>query len=296
MTEPQTEQIGAELLRKMHDQMEVRGFSEGTRRCYLRHARAITEHFGRCPSELGLEDVEAFLLHLSREQGLAPQTRNQCASALRFMFGTTLGRNWTPSVPFARRPKLLPVVLSGTEVERLLAAIDSVTHRTIALLCYGAGLRASEACSLRIEDVDGKRQVLVIRHASKRGKHRQVPLSARLHRELRSYYRQVRPAGPYLFPGHGAIPGPITTTAFHLALAKASAQSGIAKRISAHVLRHSYATHMIEAGADLRAVQLLLGHASVETTAMYVHLTRTRRAQLPSPLDLLGTRTAERFG
>jgi site-specific recombinase XerD len=258
--------------------------------------RSLSEHSGRCPSELKPAHVEEFLLYLARERGLAAQTRNQYAAGLRFFFGTTLGhRDWIASVPLARRPKLLPVVLSGTEVERLLSAIDSVTHRAIAMLCYGAGLRVSEACGLRVQDIDGTRRLLLIRHGSKRDRHRQVPLSPRLHDELRRYYREKRPAAPYLFPGHGAVPGPITAAAFHRAITKAVGVAGIHKRVSAHVLRHSYATHMIEAGADLRSVQLLLGHAQLETTALYVHLTHARRARLPSPLDLIGKKT-ERFG
>lgn len=286
----------AELLKRLNDQMELRAFADGTKRCYLWHARSFGEHFGRCPSELGLEQVEEYLLYLLRERGLSVQTRNQCAAALRFLYGVTLGQEWTDAVPFARTPQSLPVVLSGTEVERVLAAINSIVHRTIATLCYGAGLRVSEACGLCIGDVDGKRRLLLIRHGSKRGKHRQLPLTPRLHLELRAYYRQARPAQPYLFPGHGKTDKPITAHAFGVALTKAVEKVGIAKRISPHVLRHSYATHMIEAGADLRAVQLLLGHASIETTTIYVHLTHARRAQLPSPLDLLGTKTAERFG
>jgi integrase/recombinase XerD len=209
--------IGAsdELMTKMKGQMEVRGFATGTRSCYLRHVRLLGQHYGRCPSELGLEHVEAYLLYLYREKGLAGQTRNQCAAALRFFFGRTLGRDWTHSVPFARAPKSLPVVLSGTEVERVLAPIESITHRAIATLCYGAGLRVAEACALRIRDVDGKRHLLLIRHASKRGKHRQLPLTPRLHRELRAYYREARPAEPYLFPGNGPALRPITVSAFH---------------------------------------------------------------------------------
>ena len=129
-------------------------------------------------------------------------TRNLYASALRFFFGTTLGRDDIAySVPLARTPAKLPVVLSGAEVARLLDGFDSATHRAVATLCYGAGLRSSEACGLHIEDIDGQRRLLWIRHGSKGGKQRQVPLTPRLHRELRAYYREVRPSGPYLFRG-----------------------------------------------------------------------------------------------
>lgn len=285
-----------ELLTKMDEQMRVRGLADHTREAYLRHVRKLAEFRGRGADELGLEDVEAFLLHLCRDRGLSSSTRNQYASGLRFFFGTTLGcREWVDAVPFARTPSKLPVVLSGAEVQRLLEAFDSPTHRALATLCYGAGLRSSEACALRIEDVDGERRRLLIRHGSKGGKHRQLPLTPRLHRELRAYYRAVRPEGPLLFPGHGTG-RPISRVAFYEALCRAVDAAGIDKPVSAHTLRHSYATHLIEAGADLRAVQLLLGHASIEATAIYVHLTHARQGQLPSPLDLLGTEAAERFG
>ena len=286
-----------ELLNKMDEQMQVRGFAAMTRKSYLRSVRKFGEHFGCCPRELGLEHVESFLWHLCREAGFHASTRNVYAAGLRFFFGTTLGHEgWARAVPLAKAPRRLPVVLSGDEVRRLLGAFRSPVHRTIATLCYGAGLRVSEACGLRVEDVDGERRRLLIRHGTKGGKHRQLPLTPRLHRQLRAYYREVRPQGPFLFPGRDSLERPITRAAFHIALTEAARVAEIGKRIGAHVLRHSYATHLIEAGADLRAVQLLLGHANLESTGLYVHLTHARQEQIPSPLDLLGTETAARFG
>jgi len=286
-----------EMLKKMEEQMLTRGLADTTREAYLRHVRALADYHGRSPDALGLDDIEAFLLHLFRDRGLSSSTRNQYAAGLRFLFTTTLGRReWVCSIPFARTPSKLPTVLSGSEIERLLASFDSPTHRTLATLCYGAGLRVTEACSLEVGDIDGQRRVLRVRHGSKGGKHRELPLSRRLHRQLRAYYREVRPPGPVLFPGRGTRKRSITREAFHIALQKAIATAGIDKAVSAHTLRHSYATHLIEAGADLRAVQLLLGHASIESTAVYVHLTHARQGQLPSPLDLLGTEAAKRFG
>lgn len=287
-----------ELLDKMDEQMRLRGLADNTRAAYLRHTRRLLAfHPELSPHALGPDEVEAFLLHLCRDKGYRPGTRNQYAAGLRFFFGTTLRRaDVVASMPFAKMPARLPVVLSGAEVERLLAAFDSPTHRAIAMLCYGAGLRSAEACALRIEDIDGERRLLLIRHRSKGGRHRQLPLTPRLHRELKAYYRQVWPQGLYLFPGRSNPEQPITRQSFFHALCKAVSAAGIEKRVGAHVLRHSYATHLIEAGADLRAVQLLLGHASLESMAVYVHLTHARRTQLPSPLDLLGTKAAERFG
>lgn len=286
-----------EPLRKMEEQMLVRGLSDKTRTMYTGCVVRFGEHFGQCPSELGLAEIEGYLLHLCRGLARSASTRNQYAAALRFFFGKTLGQtDWLASVPLARVPHRLPVVLSGSEVKQLLEAITSPMHRAIAMLCYGAGLRVTEACCLRVEDIDGERRRLLIRHGAKGSKHRHLPLTPRLHHELRGYYRRRRPKGPLMFPGCGRPGRPITRKSFHRALLRAVAVAGIEKHVSPHVLRHSYATHMIEAGADLRAVQLLLGHAQLKTTMVYIHLTHARASHLPSPLDLLGTKQAERFG
>ena len=179
--------------------MELRGFRPGTRTAYLRHVRKFAEHFGQDPRQLGLEEVERYLLLSTRERGLSASTRNQCAAALRFFCGTTLKQSeWVMQLPFAAVPTKLPLVLSGTEVERLLGSFESVTHQTIATLCYGAGLRITEACRLRVTDIDSRRRVLDIR-SSKGGKQRQVPLAKRLLRQLRDYYRRVRPLGEWCF-------------------------------------------------------------------------------------------------
>lgn len=285
-----------ELLRKLDADLEVRGMKPATRTAYVRHVRRLGEHFGRDPRELGLEDLERYLLWLTRERGLAASTRNQVAAALRFVYATTLGKtDWLTRLPIARVTQKLPVILSGTEVDRLLRSFDAITHRTLATLCYGAGLRITEACRLQVADIDTPRRVLHVR-TTKGGKHRQVPLGDRLLAQLRAYYRAARPGRPYLFPGQGRREPYLGRAAFTLPMRRALRAAAITKPVTAHTLRHSFATHLIEAGADLRSVQLLLGHANLETTTVYVHLTHARSLQLPSPLDLLGTEDAKRFG
>jgi len=190
-------------------------------------------------------------------------------------------------LPRARGQQRLPAVLSGSEVEAVLGQFRSVVHQTLALLCYGAGLRLSEACRLSIADIDSKRGVLHIRKA-KGHKDRFVTMGPRLLAALRQCWKERRPRGPYLF--EGKTPGrPLHVTCFQKALTLAALRAGIDKKVSPHVLRHSYATHMMEAGADLRSIQLQLGHASIRTTTRYLHLTHARRKSLPSPLDLLGS-------
>ncbi len=174
-----------------------------------------------------------------------------------------------------------PEVLTRTEVAALLAAFTSVVHETLAMLCYGAGLRVSEAVKLRIADVHSHRGVLFIAFG-KGGKQREVPLSERLLGQLRHYYRQRRPHGPYLFPGRSGRPH-LTRSAHWIAVRKARARAGLSKRVSPHCLRHSYATHLLEDGVDIRTVQALLGHATIETTAWYLSVSRERMRRVPSP-------------
>jgi len=180
----------------------------------------------------------------------------------------------------------VPTVLSGSEVARLLAALETDKHRALVMLAYGAGLRASEACKLRIEDVDPKRMLLHIRD-TKRGRERYVMLSPRLLAMLRAYWKVSRPKGPQLFPGRD-LGKRLTRAAMHKAIVKAAKLAGITKRVSPHTLRHSFATHLLEAGTDLRTLQVLLGHASLKSTMAYLHISTARVQSVASPLDALG--------
>ena len=272
---------------RMLEQMEVRGLAPRTRRLYQRLIERLAAFSGKPAREVEPRDVERWFLHLTRERKARAVTRNQAAAALRFFFVVTVPRpSVVAAVPQAKVPKTLPDVLSAAEVARLLAAMDSSRYRAIASLCYGAGLRISEACTLMVDAIDSEQRILRIR--GKGDRVREVPLGDRLLQELRAYWKAHRPPGPHLFPAVG--PGRRTTISprsVWRALQRAATKAAIEKRVSAHVLRHSYATHLVEAGTDLRSVQLLLGHSSVETTTVYVHLTHARRADLPSPLDRL---------
>lgn len=282
-------------LAAMEASMEVRELAAATRSAYLGAVRRFGEHHGKDPAELGRAQVEAFLLHLKQERGLVASTRNQYAAALRFLYGKTLEKpEVAAAVVKALEDKKLPEVLSGTEVRQLLGELRKPVHHALGSLCYGAGLRVGEACRLEAKDVDSKRMVIHVHHGKGR-KDRQVPLSRRLLAVLRRYYGVVRPRPPYLFPGRSGR-GHLSKAAFQKALQHALRKTGITKRVTPHVLRHSYATHLIEAGADLRSVQLLLGHSSLRSTTTYVHLTRSRFDALPSPLDMLGTKEGEGLG
>jgi site-specific recombinase XerD len=276
---------------QLHDQMEadlvVGGYSRNTRRIYLLYARRFASHFMRSPAELGADHVRRFLLHLVQECQVSRETLRQVRSSLRFLYAVTLNRpvdiEWLP-VP--RRKKRLPVVLSGSEVTALLDAVRNLKYRMILTTLYAAGLRISEACALRPEHIDSKRMLL--RVVGKGDKERCTLLSRRLLHELREYWREARPQGGWLFPG-GTRAGHISKEAARKAFRDAVRDAGITKKITPHSLRHSFATHLIDAGTDVTVVQVLLGHASVQTTQIYTHTTVEQIAQTRSPLDLLGT-------
>lgn len=282
-----------QTLSSMQTAMLVRGLSMNTQKAYLRHARNVGEHFDCDPAQVTPEQVEEYLLHLT-QQGQRPSSRNQCAAALRFLFIVVLRRSDYLGIPRARGGKRLPSILTGKEVLVLVDALPTLQHQTIALCCYGAGLRVSEACQLRIEDIDSRRMLLHVRNG-KGQKDRMVKLSPRLLQALRGHFREYRPKGRYMFEG-GTHDTYVTDDAFRKALYGAAEIVGLRKKVYPHVLRHSYATHLIEAGADLRSVQLQLGHASIRTTALYIHLAENGRGTLPSPLDTIGAGDGSQLG
>ena len=278
--------MNEKALSQLRDEMQLRGLSPYTREAYERNVKRFLDYV-RCPlGRVGAKQIKGYLLHLERKQGLSVSTRNQHAAALRFFFCEARGKQWARSgIPNARTAQKLPEVLSGSEVIRLLKGFDSPAQKTVALVSYGAGLRVSEAVSLKLEDIDSERSVIHVRYG-KGGKAREVALGESLLDGLRKYWVSCRPRGKYLFPGRERGTH-LTRMAFNKALRKAAGKAGIDKKVSPHTLRHSYATHLIESGVDLRSVQLLLGHGSIQSTARYVHLTHARMQTLKSPLDAL---------
>jgi integrase/recombinase XerD len=276
-----------QLRDRMQADLTIGGYSPGTRKIYLLYARKFAAHFMRSPAEMGADEVRQFLLHLVQEQKVSRETLRQVRSSLRFLYTVTLNRpveiEWLP-VP--RKTKRLPVVLSGTEVSELLAAVRGLKYRMILSAMYAAGLRISEACTLRPEHIDSRRMLIQVR--GKGNKERCTLLSERLLRELRDYWRQARPGTGWLFPGRtraGHLAKETARKVFH----KAVRAAGIPKHPTPHALRHSFATHLIDAGTDVTVVQALLGHASVHATAVYTHTSVEQIARTRSPLDLLGT-------
>jgi integrase/recombinase XerD len=242
----------------------------------------LSRHFGCPPDRLGLEDVRSFQVHLV-SQGISWPALNRTACALRFFYRVTLDRAEMPDV-YARTPRKLPSILSADEVVRFLEAVPSLKTRVALTTAYAAGLRASEAVSLQVADIDSSRMVLQVRHG-KGAKDRTVMLSAALLAILRSYWRLTRPTS-WLFPGRSPDK-PIDVQVLHAACRSATKAAGLTKRVSVHTLRHSFATHLLESGTDIRIIQVLLGHSNLSTTARYTHVATSTIARTQSPLDRL---------
>ncbi|MCI4592209.1 tyrosine-type recombinase/integrase [Sphingobium sp. BYY-5] len=271
------------LRRRMIDDMMLRNLSPATQRSYLHAVAKFSRHFGRSPDRLGLEDVRAFQVYLV-SQGISWPSLNQTVCALRFFYGVTLNRGEIPErIAYARTPRKLPAILSPDEVVRFLEAVPSLKSRAALTTAYAAGLRVSEAVSLKIGDIDSDRMLLQVRHG-KGAKDRTVMLSAQLLDILRTYWRLTRPTD-WLFPGRGERP--IDVTVLHSACRSATKAAGLTKKVSVHTLRHSFATHLLESGVDIRIIQVLLGHNSLSTTARYTQVATTTIAAAQSPLDRL---------
>lgn len=280
---------------KMKQDLVLRGLSPSTQMQYLGFARAFVAHYMRSPLTLGFEHVRAWLLYLLTMKKLRPSTVNVALASLKFLYGVTLQRpEAVQGLKQVRRTFPAPEVLSGSEVERVLAQAPSLKHLALFMLMYGSGLRISEARKLRVSDIDSRRMVVFVRGPKNRHD-RVVPLALRTLEVLRRYFRHARPAGEYLFPGQDGAQ-PITRMAVHLALKKAVAGAGLTKRVYPHLLRHAFATHMLELGVDIRTVQILLGHLSLKSTTRYTHLSEARLRTVKLPLQWLGTKEGHVLG
>lgn len=284
-----------QLRNRMEADLRLQNYQPRTQVEYLRCAVKLAEHFMRSPEELGKEDVRGYLLHLLQVRKLRPSSMKVHIASLKFLYGVTLGRpEVVESLRMPRMRKKLPEVLSGSEVYGIINAVESVKYRAVVMTTYATGLRVSEVCRLRVSDIDSGRMVIRVQEG-KGGRDRYVMLSKKLLKGLRAYFRIERPKGEYLFPGKA--PGsPITPDSVRRVLKAAVKKSGIKKHVTPHVLRHSFATHLLEGGADIRTIQVLLGHQSIQTTQLYAQVSTRHIARTKSPLDLLGTKEGEILG
>jgi integrase/recombinase XerD len=281
------------LRQRFLDDLRLRNYSPRTLETYVYCVARFARHFHRSPELLGPEEIRAFQLHLL-ERKVSWCQFNQTVSALRFLYGVTLGRTeQVPFIPYGKRPKRLPCVLSPEEVLRLLEATPPGLYRTLFQTTYACGLRLNEVIHLQVTDIDGARRVLHVRQG-KGDKERLLPLSERLFDQLRVYWRDYRPR-PWLFPRRRSGDQPIHATSVQKLCQQLVKRVEITKPASFHTLRHSFATHLLEAGVDVRTLQKLLGHSSLSTTAHYLHLTNSHLHRLPSLLDLLPRLTGRAF-
>jgi site-specific recombinase XerD len=272
------------LRRRMIEDMTVRNFVEKTRNDYIRHVKTFTAFLGRSPDTATPEDLRRYQLHLTGT-GVRPPTINGTVTALRFFFTVTLDRADTVKpLTFVAEPRKIPVVLNPEEVVRLLEAAPGPKYKAAFAAAYGAGLRVSEVSSLKVSDIDSKRMLIRVEQGKGR-KDRHAMLSPQLLELLRDWYRTARPR-LWLFPGRDPLQ-PLTTRQLNRAVHAAADMAEITKRVTPHTLRHSFATHLLEQNIDIRVIQVLLGHAKLDTTALYTRVaTNTIRAVM-SPLDRL---------
>jgi site-specific recombinase XerD len=275
-----------QLYEKMASDLKLRRYSPRTQKSYLWCARRFVRHFMRSPAEMGSKEIREFLL-FHHERGASASTIKMYVATLRFLYAVTLDRPAeVHNVPWPRVAQKLPAVIDRDHVQALLAKVEPLKYRMVVMTAYGTGLRISEILALDIRDIDGKAGLIHVRHG-KGNRPRLVPLPHRLLEALREYWLRERPRGPLLFPGL-APDKQLCPDTVRRAVHCAAAELGLHQRVTMHAFRHSFATHLLEAGEDLRTIQVLLGHRSIRNTTRYLQVSTRHLASVQSPLDTLG--------
>jgi integrase/recombinase XerD len=268
---------------RMIEDMRLRNYSAGTQRSYLHYVEDFARHYWKSPDLMGPEEIRAYQLHLIDKRQLSPQTVNGFVSAAKFLYTVTLEMPWNNALfPRPKVPIRLPQALSREEVDRFFSHVGILRYRACLLTCYSAGLRISEAVALKPEHIESSRMLIRVEQG-KGAKDRYTVLSARLLKLLRQYYKVQQPT-EWLFPGVEAGTH-IEAGAVREICREASQMAGISKRVTPHMLRHSFATHLLESGTDTRVIQVLLGHSRIDTTARYTAVTPRTVSRVVSPLD-----------
>jgi site-specific recombinase XerD len=285
-----TDEAMSPLRRRMIEDMTIRKLAPKTQQGYIRTIKSFAAFLRRSPDTATVEDVRRFQLHLA-QHGAQTSVLNHAVSALRFFFGVTLGRHdIVEHTTFIHEPRKLPTILSPEEVARLLNAAPGLKYKAALSVAYGAGLRAAEVVSLKVSDIDSKRMIIRVEQG-KGGKDRNVMLSPSLLDLLRTWWRAARPQG-WLFPGRDPAQ-PITTRQLNRACHAAAEATAIDKKVSLHTLRHSFATHLLEQNVDVRVIQVLLGHAKLDSTALYTRVATKTIQQVMSPLEHIALKLKE---
>jgi len=275
------------LRKMMLEELQRRNYSNDTIRHHLRAVTEFAEYFGKAPDKLGLNELRSYQTYLLKERKLAPGSVVNHVAGLRFFFVKTLKRyQFRDFLPYPKDHRRLPTVLSLEEVARLINASGTLYRRTLLMTLYATGMRRAEVCRLKIGDIDSQRMIIRVERG-KGGKSRDLPLSPALLETLREYWRWRQPQ-VYLFPSRSprrSADQPITDKMVWIACREAAQQAKLRKRVTPHTLRHSWATHLLEAGTDLRTIQVLLGHGDLETTAKYLHLSAKHLHAVVNPLE-----------
>ena len=283
------------LRRMMLEELQRRNYSKSTIRYYLQAVADFARYFGKSPDKLGPGELRSYQAYLLRERKLAVGTVVAHVSALRFFFLKTLKRRLPlDDIPYPKHPRRLPMILTVEEVARLIDSARNLLDRTLLMVLYSTGMRNCEVRHLQVKDIDSQSMLIHIQRG-KGGRNRYVPLSPKLLETLREYWRWMKPK-TWLFPGtvhNWRADKPLTPKVVWDACQFAAQRAGIEKRVYPHLLRHSYATHLLEEGADLRTIQLLLGHVELEHTVVYLHLSRRHLQAFPNPLDTMSVSCLE---
>jgi integrase/recombinase XerD len=283
------------LRKRMLEELQRRNYSELTIQSYLHAVEDFARYFGRSPDQLNEEHMREYHLHLIHDLKLATNTIVARIAALRFFFVKTLRRPYVQvDLPRPKTEKRLPTVLSRKEVGRLIDSAGNLLHYAILMTLYATGMRRAELCGLKVTDIDSQRMVLHVRQG-KGKRDRDVPMTPKLLETLREYWRWMKPK-TYLFPGmdnNWRVDKPLSPKAIYIIVRDAAKRAGIAKAVSPHCLRHSWATHLLESGEDLRKIQLLLGHSDLETTSVYLHLSERHLHSLTNPVETISVSTLD---
>jgi site-specific recombinase XerD len=274
----------------MLEELQRRNYSSETTRSYLFAVKDFATYFGKRPDQLGQEHLRQYQLHLLNDRKLTVETIVGRIAALRFFFVKVLRRSYREiDLVYPKRPERLPVILSEEEVARLIESASTSYHRVILMTLYGTGVRREELCRLKVTDVDSQRMVIHVRQG-KGHKDRDVTLSPRLLEVLRAYWKWRKPK-TYLFPSYQGkrkrAEQPISSKTVYYAVREAARRAGIKKKVSPHLLRHSWATHLLERGTDLKTIQVLLGHVDLEATTIYLHLSQRHLQAVNNPIEAL---------
>lgn len=274
------------LRQRMIEDLTIRNYSPRTVDIYVDRVAKFAQHFGRSPERLGPDEIRAFQLYLLEKKKSSWAELNQTVCALRFLYKVCLDKPWMiEHIPFPKQPKKLPVVLSREEVASVLIALDNPKHRTMLMTLYATGVRLSELLALQVRDIDSGRMLVGVRQG-KGARDRYVPMSDALLAQLRRYWLQHRPPR-WLFPGKDSEVS-LNASSVQKVCGKAGRAAGLSKRVSPHTFRHTFATHHLEAGTDIRTIQVLLGHRHLSTTAVYLHVAAQAPGHSRKALDLLG--------